>query len=122
MNCENDSHQTQANRMSLDLEKGLPRVGELRRQVKFVVQPRREPAGQRHRRRADRQRPFAPVPPVFLNRAIASSRPFVSGFKVKVNMNFMSFSFQSLRSATTTNSTATTVSMAIAPSMIESGA
>src|SRR5438552_7098005 len=61
MNCENDSHQTQANRMSLDLEKGLPRVGELRRQVKFVVQPRREPAGQRHRRRADGHRPFAPV-------------------------------------------------------------
>src|SRR5437667_2887839 len=54
-------HVSQANRTSLELEKGLPRVGELRRQVKFVVRPRREPAGQRHRRRADGHRPFAPV-------------------------------------------------------------
>src|SRR5438876_1360297 len=40
--------------------------------------------------------PLGGWPPVFLNRAIASSRPFVSGFKVKVNMNFMSTSFPSL--------------------------
>src|SRR3989449_4058308 len=37
--------------------------------------------------------PLGGWPPVFLNRAIASSRPFVSGFKVKVSMNFMSISF-----------------------------
>src|SRR5438034_5836552 len=54
-------HVSQANRTSLEPEKGRPRVGELRRQVEFVVRPRREPAGQRHRRRADGQRPFAPV-------------------------------------------------------------
>src|SRR5712691_7881713 len=54
-------HVSQANRTSLDLEKVLPRVDELWRQVKLVVRPRREPAGQRHRRRADGHRPFAPV-------------------------------------------------------------
>src|SRR6266446_3418030 len=211
-------HVSQANRTSLDLEKVLPRVDEFRRQVKLVIGPGSESAGQRHGRRADRHRAFAPMqqvastqvfaelaavarasgerlhfrgrrclgsdedrenidaereadrrgrgvrggqqcellhllarcstwlssassttgtslnsirslhmransvkavasslsiksnpplksaavqrprslaplggwPPVFLNRAIASSRPFVSGFKVKVNMNFMS--------------------------------
>src|SRR5437867_6004680 len=64
-------HVSQANRASLEPEKSLPRVGELRRQVKFVVRPRREPAGQRHRRRADGQRPFAPVQHVASPQALA---------------------------------------------------
>src|SRR3989442_12975585 len=54
-------HVSQANRTSLDLEKVLPRVDEFRRQVKLVIGPWSESAGQRHGRRADRHRAFAPM-------------------------------------------------------------